>query len=616
MDLKRMSKTALSTYLKKLNCSAGGIYQFSFKENAPAGFQPIYTIPRNFDRHPAYRQDLDYSFAKFLNDDTNFSGSAPIICDTEQGITLTTLSLPGFGILVLGRSGGHFDDYILNSIQQMNIKLANACNTCVQNESRIKSETKYRNIFESIQDVYAEIDVVSGKILEISPSIFEVSGFTRDELLGRDISRFFENVPDRSVLMDTIKVEGRIDDYQITLINKNNEDRIVSFTASIKEGKLGGSPLITGTMRDITKRIRSERELRENEHRLKTIINSIPVGIVISNPDTRIVTLANPAGAEMIGVSAKKMIGLNGCDILCELNSGSCKIDHHKERHVTNLMLKRPDGINVPIMKTMVPVHILGQEYIMESFVDISVHIEAEEALKTNIRTKDNFVSNVSHELRTPLASILGFSGTILKDDQMADETRRKFTRIIFEESQRLTRLIENVLNIARMDAGKTQFEMQPVQLDPIIQEVVEAQNVMALKKQIELKTQIENDLPLITASTDAIKQMATNLISNAIKFTDNAGKIEVRLFAEKENIILSVRDNGLGIPEEAQEKIFEKFYRVERPQREDPGTGIGLAIVKDLVSQHNGQIVVQSTPGKGTMFTVTLPVDAANEEA
>jgi two-component system phosphate regulon sensor histidine kinase PhoR len=207
------------------------------------------------------------------------------------------------------------------------------------------------------------------------------------------------------------------------------------------------------------------------------------------------------------------------------------------------------------------------------------------------------------------MASILGFAGTILRDKNMADDTKMDFVRIINEEAQRLTRLIENVLDISKMEAGTISYTMQTVHLEDVVSEVIDSQKVLAQKKDISLNIEIGKNLKPLHAATDSISQLAVNLISNAIKFTDRSGTVGVKISRSGHEQTFEVSDTGLGIPQEDIERIFDKFYRVEREKREDEGTGIGLAIVKEIADMHNAKLEVESVVGKGTKFRVIFPV-------
>ena len=382
-----------------------------------------------------------------------------------------------------------FSDFHVQIIEAIASLAANKIMRTLSIEKTEKSELKYRSIFESIQDVYAEVDFATGEILEISPSLKHISGYTREEVLGQPLSMFYPPEGPPEDLFTQLTENGRINDYEVTLIDKSGMQREVSYTALLLRDAQNEPTKIVGTMRDIGERKRAEKALQEN------------------------------------------------------------------------------------------------------------IHI------------KTNFVSNVSHELRTPMASILGFAGTILRDKDMPDHTKMDFVRIINEEAQRLTRLIENVLDISKMEAGTVSYKMQSVQLDGVISEVIESQKVLAEKKGVTLELEINKDLKVIQAAPDAISQLAVNLISNAIKFTEVPGTVTVRLFEQGEFEVFEVIDTGLGIPEADISKIFDKFYRVERAKREDEGTGIGLAIVKEIADMHKATLEVESVVGQGTTFRVMLPI-------
>jgi len=246
---------------------------------------------------------------------------------------------------------------------------------------------------------------------------------------------------------------------------------------------------------------------------------------------------------------------------------------------------------------------------VMIIITDITTQKQAELTLKEHIEIKNNFIANVSHELRTPMASILGFAGTIIRDKDMEKETKEEFIKIIFNESKRLSRLIENVLDIAKIDAGKYKMVRKKINLEKIIVEVIETLSSKADSRQIGLNYSIENDIPEIEAAPDEMKEVVINLIDNAIKYTDPKGEIDVRLEVKNTFLQLSVKDDGIGIAKEDVGKIYDKFFRVENTKRESQGTGLGLAIVKEFISQHNGTIDIETEPGKGSTFIVKLPL-------
>lgn len=226
-------------------------------------------------------------------------------------------------------------------------------------------------------------------------------------------------------------------------------------------------------------------------------------------------------------------------------------------------------------------------------------------------RMKTDFTSSVSHELRTPLTSIKAYTATILRDPNMPEDTKRQFLAIIDEESNRLTTLVEDLLEVSRIDSGKAKFERAPMDVAAVIEKVLVALQPLADKKSIRLETDVGDGLPELQADKSRIESLITNLVNNAIKFTPEQGKVFICAEAAGNEMVMRVSDTGMGIPEEALSKIFDRFYRVHRPGKQIQGTGLGLGIVKETVEMHGGRIEVESKVDQGTTFTVFLPLTA-----
>jgi two-component system phosphate regulon sensor histidine kinase PhoR len=224
-------------------------------------------------------------------------------------------------------------------------------------------------------------------------------------------------------------------------------------------------------------------------------------------------------------------------------------------------------------------------------------------------RMKTDFISSVSHELRTPLTSIKAYAETMLYDRNMTEDTRNEFLQIINEESDRLTNLINGILEISRIESGTIEIVRKPVNVTTVISRAVADLVHLAGKKKIRLQTDISNTLPELLGDENKIHSMITNLVNNAIKFTPEEGLITVSAKFINEELVIKVADNGMGIPKDDLSKIFGRFYRVHRPGKQIQGTGLGLAIVKEIVIRHDGRIDVESEVDKGSTFTVYLPV-------
>ncbi len=234
----------------------------------------------------------------------------------------------------------------------------------------------------------------------------------------------------------------------------------------------------------------------------------------------------------------------------------------------------------------------------------------ANERLQELDRLKDEFVTTVTHELRTPLTSIRAFSEILLNNPDMDDDKRQEFLGIIVKESERLTRLINQVLDFAKLESGRIEWNMEPLDFKTLVQDAVNATAQLFKENAIRLDLAFTADTPRVDGDYDRLMQVVINLLSNAVKFSDSEdGRVVVELLAEKERALLRVRDNGQGIPAEEHERVFERFHQVsDRTSGKPKGTGLGLAISQHIVDHHDGRIWVESSPGHGATFCVALP--------
>jgi Na+/proline symporter/nitrogen-specific signal transduction histidine kinase len=237
----------------------------------------------------------------------------------------------------------------------------------------------------------------------------------------------------------------------------------------------------------------------------------------------------------------------------------------------------------------------------------------ANERLKELDRLKDEFISTVTHELRTPLTSIRSI-GEILHSGSGIDSARhRDFTTIIVNESERLTRLINQVLDFQKIETGRMEWHMSQVPLGEVIQEALTSTNRLIEEKHIRVSPRIPPGVPTVTGDRDRLMQVMVNLISNAVKFCDaGQGYIEVMLTVETDHLRVDVRDNGIGISEANLKAIFEEFRQIRHATRgRPPGSGLGLSITRRIIDFHGGRIWVESEEGKGSTFSFTLPLES-----
>ncbi|MBI2267037.1 MAG: diguanylate cyclase [Armatimonadetes bacterium] len=236
---------------------------------------------------------------------------------------------------------------------------------------------------------------------------------------------------------------------------------------------------------------------------------------------------------------------------------------------------------------------------------------QKEAALKSRLEMiLAQFVSNISHELRTPLTAIKGFVETLLEGAMENTETCRKFLLVINDEANRLVRLINDLLDLSMINTRQAAMRMDDVELSEIIQDTLLLMKTGAEKKNITLSTEIKPPLPYVKADEDRIRQVLMNLTDNAIKYTPEGGKVRIAAGEEDGFVRVTVADSGIGIPSQDLDRVFERFFRVDKDRStKQGGRGLGLAICRQIVEAHGGVIEVQSRQGEGSRFSFSLPL-------
>ncbi len=224
---------------------------------------------------------------------------------------------------------------------------------------------------------------------------------------------------------------------------------------------------------------------------------------------------------------------------------------------------------------------------------------------------RGHFVSSVSHELRTPLTAIRMFAETLRGGRLEREETREEYLDTIVSESERLSRLVDNVLDFSRIERGRKTYRFRPTSLEAVVRAAARAVQYPLASQGFRLETEVEEDVSVSRADPDALEQAVLNLLTNAIKYSGESREIGLRLRRVDEGAEIQVVDKGIGIPAKEQARIFEKFYRP--PTRENellPGTGLGLTLVEHVARAHGGSVAVESHPGEGSTFSIRIPLE------
>ncbi len=231
-------------------------------------------------------------------------------------------------------------------------------------------------------------------------------------------------------------------------------------------------------------------------------------------------------------------------------------------------------------------------------------------------QVRTDFAANVSHELKTPLTSIKGFVETLMNGAIHKPEMAEKFLKIIMLEADRLTRLINDILSISKLESGSDEVAVERIRFDKMAYEVADMLSIHASEKKVTINAHMNKKPVYIIGNPDRVEQMLINLVENAIKYNKEGGSVTVQVFANESEASLTVSDTGIGIAEEHLPRMFERFYRVDKGRsRSMGGTGLGLAIVKHIIRTMNGEIEVHSKLGEGTEFLVTLPLAPHQDE-
>jgi PAS domain S-box-containing protein len=368
------------------------------------------------------------------------------------------------------------------------------------------------------------------------------------------------------------------------------------------------------------------QQLAHEKHRLDAIIQNSADGVMILDHQRRI-RVFNRALEEMTGWSAEEALGQPCSGVLAlrdrqeeNICNATCPLSQTEpgEHLYAEGDIQRPDGSVITVGITYSPVY--DKEGRLVSIIanvrDITRFREAEEM-------KSTFVSVISHELKSPVSIIKGYADTLRREDAQWDtDTLRQGLAVIAEESDRLNKLIDNLLDASRFQASAFKLELSYLQVDKLAEKVVEEFRVQSSEHMFTLdfppdpSTGSGHRLPAVWGDIERIRQVLTNLLSNAIKYSPRGGLIQTGGWADDDWIYVYVADEGIGIPKPEQERIFERFYRAESSlSRRTEGAGLGLYLCKEVIEAHGGKIWVQSEPGKGAKFIFKLPRGQGSRE-
>jgi len=472
-----------------------------------------------------------------------------------------------------------------------------------------KSEQKFFKAFSSNPAVMSITRVTDGYYIDVNNSYTRVIGYRRAETLGHTSVElgFWPKPEDRDRFVKTLKEHRPVRDFEIEFRTKSEETRAGKLSADIIE--IGGEPCLLSMLQDIT-------EQKQAEELSRTLFHNSPIGIYIVQDGK--FQYANPQFQKFIGYSKEELLGT---DPLRYVFSG----DRDVVRASAVLMLK--ERLPYPyeyriinkagqvrwVMETVTSIQYREKRATLGNYMDITERkllekkmIEYEELNKL----KSDLLSTVSHELRTPLATIKGYSTMILDYyKKLSDEEKKEHLQSIDRATDRLARQVDRLLDMSRLDAGLLKLDKASTSISTLIKEAVVEGQLRA--PQYKIMADVRRGLPKAMVDAGRIQEILDNLIDNACKYSKKGTEVVVSARRAGKQLIISVADQGIGIPTNEIERIYDRMYRIK--QRLNPkaieGIGLGLAICKGLVEAHGGHIWMESKEGRGSKCSFTLPL-------
>ncbi len=445
-----------------------------------------------------------------------------------------------------------------------------------------------------------------GNIETVNAATCALLGYEEKEIIGQPVGKIVaeeeEEEEEEEVLFkgsgieDLIK-KGSIRNVEKTYLSKDGTKIPVLFSGSVMrddDGKIQG---IVCLAQDITERKRAEEALQSSEANLRRVITKNADGIIIVDQDG-VVRFANPAAGSLFGRKEEELTGeVFGFPI--------------EAGEKTELDIVRKDRETAIAEMRVAETKWEGETTYLASLRDITERKRVEEELRELDRMKSEFISSISHELRTPLHSIKGFTKLILQGKVPDPGIQKEFLTTIDKQSEHLGRLIDSLLDMSRLESGRFQIQKQRLSIKDIIHETVESFYSLASEKDTVIDEDIPATLPEIEADGERVRQVMINLLSNAVKFSNDGSSVTVKGEVNGSELLVQVIDRGIGIPEEAMQHLFERFYRAKDTMARG-GAGLGLYISKQIIEAHGGRIWVRSKVGEGSTFSFTLPLGQA----
>lgn len=478
------------------------------------------------------------------------------------------------------------------------------------NRSEMDAVGRYRDLLEAAPDAIVEVDA-RGRIVLANQSVKRLFGYEPAELIGQAVDLL---VPDRfkhshhhrrESYMNTPSIRPMGSGLRLAARRSDGTEFPVEITLSPMQ--LSGAVHVAAAIRDITERELLADEAARNAEQARTLFEAYPVPAYVFDSETLRFIAVNDKATEEYGYSREEFLERTFFDIRPEYLPGENRTGLH---HI------RKDGSAFEVDSIVHDVVMSGRPARMVVAYNVTERRRREEELQeaklkaeAASRAKSEFLASMSHELRSPLHTITGFSELLEEEiEGPLNDKQKRFVKHIYRDSQHLLALINDILDLSKIEAGRLEFRTEDFELAPAIEEVVGTIRPQADAKSIAILNHVQDDL-MLRADRLRVKQVVMNLLSNAVKFTPPGGRIGLDSTWFRKQVAVTVWDTGIGIAPEHGRAVFDVFYQTGATTKGiREGTGLGLAISKRLVEQQGGRIWLESEPGRGSRFTFSMP--------
>jgi len=507
-----------------------------------------------------------------------------------------------------------------NALLTAELEMADA--KCNRTEERIRESEEFSSSpLDTLPNAILVINPDTS-IRYVNPALENLTGFTSDEVLGQKIpySWWIWGTKPENTDSHVEEVPDRV--YNLELFRKKNGEVFWAEVTSVPVRRNGELRYYISSWIDVTKYKKVEKQFIELSNYYKNILDGIIHGVLVTDKND-FIRYSNENMGEITGISPEKMYGkLILTDILENTIGCTCKqyvkvkktlqpLYHDEIPAVT------PDGQKTYQSIYLVPIVTSGIfNGMIITVEDVKEHVKVEKELTKREelnKLKNELLAKVSHELRTPLATIKGYSTLLLEyEPRLKSKEKRQYLESIDSTTTTLTKLVSQLLDISHLQAGLFKLKKEPTNVPRLLEEAIAEAKLRTPRH--EIVSDLENWMPKVNIDAARIRQVMENLIDNACKYSREGTKVIVSACRKDRELLVSVSDQGIGIPDDDIEKVFDQMYRVEQAQAlGKPGLGLGLAICREIVEAHGGRVWVESQPGKGSAFSFALPIHNHN---